>query len=140
MANLETISPLSIKVGDTIKFTVIDINDTTLYSGKVVSVCDYDSARAYADVNAIHQAMLAADPMIDDVTLLRFIVVECYDGVRRPYGFQTDGKKSWFSNNSVEVIETGSEYQIKLYNVSNEEATLAIRILREQGYVCKIVK
>lgn len=140
MANLETHLPTSIKIGDTVQFSVIDINDTTLYSGKVVAITDYQSARAYSDVMVTHQAMLNVDPDIDDVELLRFLIVECYDGVRRPFGFQPYGGKSWFLNNNLTVIEEGQEFKIKLYNCSETDATLAIRILREQGISCKIVE
>jgi hypothetical protein len=84
--------------------------------------------------------MLQAKPLLDDIETMRFLIVECYDGVRRPFAFQTDGNNSWFTNNSVTIIEIGEEYQIRLYNCSENDASLAIRILREQGIVCKIVK
>lgn len=138
MANLLQKSPTLVKIGDTIRYTLKDLNDTIVYSGKVVALCDYESAKAYADVIATHQAMLAADSTIDDVDTLRFLIVECYDGVRRPVGYQADGKNSWFTGNQLEIIEVGREFTIRLYNTSSSDAAMAIRILREQGFSCKI--
>lgn len=139
MANLSQISPNLVTIGNTIKFTVKDLNDTTVYSGKVVSICDYESARAYADVAAIHQGMLSADATLDDVSNLRFLIVECYDGIRRPFGFEVNSKGSWFTGNTVELIDEGSNYQIKLYNATANDATLAIRVLRSHGLTCKLI-
>ena len=140
MANLNQISPAMVQIGNTIKFTVKDFNDNTVYSGKVVSICDYESARAYADVAASHQAMLAADATLDDVSLMRFLIVECYDGVRRPFGFEINESGSWFSGNAVELIDPGKSYKIKLYNATSEDATLAIRVLRAHGITCKLLE
>ncbi len=139
MSNLGQNNPINVSVGDTIQFSVKDLNDTSMYSGTVVSICDYTSARAYSDVAATHQAMLAADATLPDVELMRFIVVECYDGVRRPYAYASDGTNSWFTNNQVEISDVGAEYSIKIYNCQLSDANLAIRVLREQGIVCKLI-
>lgn len=138
MSNLGQSSPTAVKVGDTIRFTTKNIHDLTVYTGKVVSICDAVTARVYGDVAATQQAMWATDPTIDDTDNLRYLIVECYDGVRRPYGFEADGTNSWFTNNQVEIISDGSDFRIKIYSVTSADAELAIRILREQGYTCKI--
>ena len=140
MANLVKISPNLVQIGNMIKFTVKDLNDNNAYTGKVVSICDYESARSYADVAAIHQSMLAADGTLDDVELLRFLIVECYDGVRRPFGFEASGAGSWFTNNAVELVDEGKSYNIKLFNTSEDVATFAIRLLRNHGIACKIIE
>lgn len=140
MANLNQNSPSQVKIGDTIRYTLIDINDTVVYTGKVVAICDYEAAKAYADVVSTHQAMLAANALMDDVEDLRFFIVEGYDGVRRPVGYQVDGKYSWFTNNKLEIIEVGSIYTIQLINASAADAALALRVLNEQGISCKLVQ
>lgn len=140
MANLESQIPIVVKIGDQVKFTVKDINDTTQYLGKVVAIVDYQSAKAYSDIDVIHQAMLQNDATLDNPELMRYLVIECYDGVRRPFAFQPDGKNSWFNNNTLEIVELGGEYKIKLYNSSETDATLAIRILREHGFTCQLLK
>lgn len=139
MANLNQIAPSLVKIGNTIKFTVKDLNDNTVYSGKVVSICDYESARSYADVAATHQAMLAADASLDDVSLMRFLIVECYDGIRRPFGFEINASGSWFTGNAVELVDEGKSYKVKLYNATADDAALAIRVLRSHGITCKLI-
>ena len=138
MANLEHHSPATVKIGDTVRYTVKDLNDTVVYSGKVVAICDYESAKSYADVLSIHQAMLAADGSLGDITTFRFLIIEGYDRVRRPVGFEIGGGNSWFTGNQLEIIDIGKEYTIRLFNASLDDATLAVRILHEQGFSCKI--
>ena len=138
MANLEQHAPASVKIGDTVRYTLKDLNDTVVYSGRVVAICDYESARAYADVVAMHQAMLAADTTLGDITSYRFFIVEGYDKVRRPVGFEIGTTKSWLSGDTLEIIDVGTTYTIKLFNASLEDATMAIRVLHEQGFSCKL--
>lgn len=138
MPNLSHQSPSTVKIGDTVKYTVKDLNDTVVYSGKVVAICDYESAKAYADVLAIHQAMLAADGTLGDITTFRFLIIEGYDKVRRPVGYEIGGRNSWFTGNELDIIDVGKEYTIRLFNVSLDDATLAIRVLHEQGFSCKL--
>lgn len=138
MANLSQQNPNAVKIGDTIRYTVKDLNDTVVYTGKVVAICDYESAKAYADVLAIHQAMLAADGTLGDITTFRFLIIEGYDKVRRPVGFEIGGRNSWFTGNKLDIIDVGTEYTIRLFNASLDDATLAIRVLHEQGFSCKL--
>ena len=139
MSNLSKVSPLQVKIGDTVRYELVSENDTNQYTGTVVAICDYQSARSYADVAALHQEMVAVNPKLVDCDLLRYIVVECYDGIRRPVGYDPDGSTSWFKSNQLEIIAIGQEFSIKLYNVNSTDANLAVRILRENGFTCKVI-
>ena len=147
MPNLSSTEPFLAKIGDYVKYTLKNLNDTTMYSGKVVAICDYEAAKAYADVLALHQAMLTGDAIVNsdsistvqDVTCYQFLIVECYDGVRRPVGFCTDNQSSKWTNEFY-IIEPGQTITISLFNVSISDAKLALQILTEQGFSCSINK
>lgn len=140
MAHLNQYPLNQVQIGNTIRYTLKDLNDTVVYSGQVVAICDYESARAYADVHAIHQAMLAADNSLDDITTYRFLIVQDSDGVRRPVGYEIRSKKSWTTYDTVEIIDVGKTFVIKLFNANAEDATHAINALRELGLSCKITE
>lgn len=145
MSVSQQITPASVKVGDQIKFKTIHIKDTTIYSGKVVGIADFATARIYGDVAATHLAMSQGLSQHDssktllDVTKQTFLIVKCYDGVTRPFAFE------WLITEDdiygyVSVIEIGAIYSIRLYDVSADEASIAMEFLKSKGYTCKLTK
>ena len=141
MANLNQQNPSQAKIGDRIKYKLVDPTDTTVYVGRVVAMCDYNAAKPYADVVAAHQAMLTGNQSLSsDISTFRFLIVECYDGVRRPIGYTPgeDKNQSWCE--SFEIIEEGGIFNIQLFDASSTDAALAIRVLREQGLSCKLIQ
>ena len=139
MPNLSLTSLNQVAIGDTIKFTVKDYNDNVTYAGTVVAICDDVTARSFEDIVARHQSMLAADGSLDvDITKYRFIIVDCYDGVRRPFAYHPVSGKSWFTEDKVEVLVPDGTYTITLNGVNSVQANIALRILKEQGYSCSL--
>lgn len=139
MANLSKTTLNAVALGDCVKFTVKDYNDNVEYSGIVVAICDYETARSYEDVVARHQAMMsvsASANMNEDISAFRFIIVECYDGIRRPFAFDPVTGESWFTNNEIEVIDPTEEFIIGLKGCNRTQANIALRILKEHGYSC----
>lgn len=139
MPNLSQTALNQIGLGDTIKFTVKDYNDTNTYVGEVVSICDYEMARSFEDVIARHQSMLIADSTLnEDISKYRFLVVKMYDGTRRPFAFDLDTGNSWFTNNEVDVIVPTTSWTITLTGCTRAQAITATYILKQQGYSCSL--
>ena len=139
MANISQTGLAEINIGDNIEFTVKDYNDNVNYVGKVVAICDYETARSFEDVVARHQSILAADPSLDmDISHYRFLIVECSDGVRRPFAFDPSTGKSWFTNDEVDLIEPYETYYIRITGANLDQANIALRILKQHGYSCSL--
>ncbi len=139
MANISHTGLAEINIGDNIEFTVKDYNDNVNYFGKVVAICDYETARSFEDVVARHQSMLAADPTLDmDIAHYRFLIVECQDEVRRPFAFDPATGGSWFTGDAVDLVELNQTYYIKITGSNIEQANIALRILKQHGYSCSL--
>lgn len=132
------------KLGDTIRFKTISNVDVNVYSGKVIGIVDFERARTYGDVAATHLQMeqgasLNGKEELIDVTQQKFLIVSCSSGEVIPFGFEwlqsTDNEQG-----VVERIAVGYTYTIRLYNVSSAEAATAMNLLRQNGYVCKLLK
>ena len=121
------------KVGDVIKFRVINPHDLNVYQGTVFAVCNYPVARQYGDVVAIHQTMLQANSELAEVTQQKFLIVELNDTTRRPFAFE------WIDT-GVEYLDQEGNYCLFLYNVSAEQAAMALNLIKEQDISCKISK
>ena len=130
-------APSAVKVGDYVKLTMLDDRSVS-YSGKVIAVSNFSVARSLGtDIVAKHAQIkssittVSGDP-IDDVTDQMFLVLETDDTMPLVVAYQ------WIAGNSVEVIELGSTYTIKLLNASKELAEEAVAILRSNGISCKL--
>ena len=139
MPNISKTGLAEINIGDNIEFTIKDYNDNVKYAGKVVAICDYETARSFEDVVAKHQSILAADPSLDmNISIYRFLIIESFDGVRRPFAFDPVTGGSWFTGDSVELIEPNETYVITITGSNAEQANIALRILKQQGYSCSL--
>ena len=139
MPNISKTGLAEINIGDNIEFTIKDYNDNVKHAGKVVAICDYETARSFEDVVAKHQSILAADPSLDmDISIYRFLIIESCDGVRRPFGFDPVTGGAWFTGDAVELIEPNETYVITITGSNAEQANIALRILKQQGYSCSL--
>ena len=139
MPNISKTGLAEINIGDNIEFTIKDYNDNVKYAGKVVAICDYETARSFEDVVAKHQSILAADPSLDmNISIYRFLIIESFDGVRRPFAFDPVTGGSWFTGDAVEIIEPNETYVITITGSNAEQANIALRILKQQGYSCSL--
>lgn len=131
-------------LGDTIKFKTINSIDVNVYSGKIIGIVDFERARTYGDVAATHLQMEQSASMLGkesltDITQQQFLIVELSNGTITPYAFewlQTAGG----TYGCVEKIDVGATYTIRLYNVSADDASAALLLLKQNGYVCKLLK
>jgi len=132
-----TIQPNEAKVGDFIKFTVLD-DATITYSGTVIGIANYSVAKSLgSDIAARHEnvrAALTASGSSDIANVIdqNFLVVDVGSTMPQVIAFE------WISDNKVELIELGSTYTIKLLNCSKEKAEEAVAILRANGIGCKL--
>jgi hypothetical protein len=138
MASSIKIPPTQCSIGDTIKFTLISRYDTTVYSGKIHAIADYDRARPYGDIASTHSQMVESASLLGkeliDCRLDTYLIVHCHDNEYRAIGFQ------WIENELVEIIEKDKNYDIRLFNVTPEKAAQALAILRNSNFVCKLVR
>lgn len=131
-------------LGDMIRFKTISTTDINVYSGRVIGIVDFERARTYGDVAATHLQMVQSAsisnyPDLVDVTQQKFLVVELSNGDVTPYAFE------WLMSRNgilreIERIEVGYTYTIRLYNVSSDEAGRALNLLKQNGFVCKLLK
>jgi hypothetical protein len=145
MSNFIKKKPEECSIGDTIKFRVISPFDENVYSGTIQAICDYDRARPYGDLAATHAAMVqGATTMgkeLDDCRLDTFFVIKLvYNQGNKlsgdnlmAVGFQ------WIMDGLVELVSESRTYDVRLFNVSPEQAAQAVAILRNSDFVCKLV-
>ena len=123
----------AVVVGEHIRFRTISPHDTTIYTGQVISIGNYAVAKIFGDVAAIHQDMLQQNPELVDVSLLKYLIVECHDKKRRPFAIE------WIQDGKVSIVETGNTKLIRIYNTSPTNIKQIIALLRQNDITCSIV-
>lgn len=129
--------PSQCLVGDVIKFTIISPYDTQTYQGPIKGILDYERARPYNLSNTrsgvVKGAALIQKELLEpkDET---YLLIQCQDDTLRAIGYQ------WFTDELVEIITYVGNYDIRLFNVTAEQAAQALDLLRNQEYLCKIVQ
>ena len=137
MSNSIKKHPSLCSIGDVIKFVILSPYDTTTYSGEVTAIADFDRARPYGDILATYSAISKGAALIQkeliDPKLDTYLVVRCTDGIVRAIGYQ------WIEDELVELTSTTATQDIRLFHVTPEKAAQAISILRNSGFICKVV-
>ena len=132
-----SVAPGAVKIGDYIKLSILD-DTSVVYSGKVLAIAKYPVARSMgSDIAARHEEVRSAitatgGTALDDITDQDFIILDTGESLPTVIAFQ------WIQGNSVEIIELGSTYMIKLLNCSKDLAEEAVAILRSNGISCKL--
>lgn len=123
----------TIKNRDHVKFRSLNPFDGNLYDGVVIGMEIFDSARRYGtDLAAYNQQVQTAigSELVPDA--LDFLIVKDVAGTVKPFA------TAWISPTSLELVETGNNITIKVYNVSEDRKDTLLSILRDNGYVCSV--
>ena len=121
-----------VKTGQKVKLTERD-NTSNAIIGVVQAIANYNVAKAMqTDIASKHAAMQAtANGTLTDIIYDTFLILDI--GGIRPIVVA----KSWIVDGTLQLIEKGSTYRIKLIG-TKEQAEQAIAILRASNIVCSL--
>ena len=122
------------KMGDEVKITLRD-NLKHFIVGRVIAIAKYDIAKSMnTDLAARHASIQSLSASTGDtlpaVTEETFLILDVGDV--RP----TVAAYDWIF--SIELVEKGATFKIKLLNSSRAEADKAVAILRQNNIACQL--
>lgn len=129
------VNGLTLELGTIVKFKTKNPQDPQLWQGTIIAFGNYAIARAYTDVAAYHQQVLVAEPALDPIEELDFIVIECSDADQTVRAFAVD----WITVVTLAIVDTSNDATIKVYNVTTEQALVLKQLIQDQGFACKIL-
>ena len=123
--------------GVKIKFRTINTYDNNLWVGYVEGIVTYSMARALSDVNKLHEEVLKDTPGVGPVEEQEFIILSTTDsnddGVRELFAV------SWINEPSLDVISTGINVDLRIYDIPESSVANAIQVLAEAGFKAKVI-
>ena len=130
MSLLQTVE---IKVGMTIQFQSNNPYDNNIYSGLVISLCDYEIARMYTDIVRYNEEVQGEVSETPDIKLLNYFIVRNNSG-NAPTAFALE----WIKTNTLKVIVVPRTSILEVYNASDNQLKEAVKLLSNAGFSVKI--
>ena len=132
---MSLLQAVEIKVGMTIQFQSNNPYDNNIYSGLVISLCDYEIARIYSDIVRYNEEVQGELPDTPDIKLLNYFIVRNNTG-NAPTAFALE----WIKANTLKVIVVPRTSTLEIYNASDNQLKEAVKLLTNAGMSVKIVE
>lgn len=130
-----------IRIGQVVRFRTISPHDNVVWNGRIVSICDYDTARQMADVDPMYKDVKTVLPTMDireELTYIALMVQEDSEvensKVRRVFALD------WIDKSTFEFISVNSYVDYRVFNVSSDRVQDILDLLLAHGYNAQITK
>lgn len=131
------VDPNTLKIGDTVRFRTLNPHDNVYHTGKIRSICDYETAKLFDDVDVYYQEVLRYQPAIGDKTTLTYLLINIAENnavsVTRVFALEMIDK------GSLERVELNSYVDIRVYDIDTTKAQDVLNAIKTLGYTCNIV-
>lgn len=109
-----------VKLGDTIRFKTLSTHDNVVWTGEVVSTCNYEIARQMYDVDAYYSEMKRSVSSLTSKESLTYFIIKVT---------QSDNSsvlvaiaKEWIDQSTLEKVNENTYTDIRLYNIDASKA------------------
>ena len=124
---------IEIDNGSKVRFRVHSQTDGQTYRGTVRGFVQFQGARIYEDLAAVHNSMIA-EVAQTTLSAQTFLLLETADGKIRPFAFV------WIDGNTLELEDTAADRLIVVRGVESGNVDLILNTIRTLGYDCSIYR
>lgn len=129
--------PTDIQVGETIRFKTLSPHDNVLWTGKVNSLCDYEIAKTFQDVDTYYWDVKKVVPELAAKEALHYLIIKVLENelnsTTRVFA------REWIDPSSLERIMANTYKDIRVYDIDSSKAQDLIVMLRAHGYTCQVI-
>ena len=129
------INNITLEMGSTIKFSSKSSDDPNVYEGMIVGFGTYDTARMYNDIVAYNEVMKKDYPDTPSADLLDYVIVKLADSGTPIKAFAEE----WIEPASFTVVQLGNDFDLRVFNISDDDKATVIRLLQDNNYRCKAI-
>lgn len=105
----------NVKLGDTIRFKTLSAHDNVVWTGDVVSTCNYEIARRMYDVDAYYSEMKRSVPSLTSKESLTYFIIEVTQSNNSSVLVAI--AKEWIDQSTLEKVNENTYTDIRLYNI-----------------------
>lgn len=129
-------NPYDLKIKDNIRFRTKNPHDNVTWEGRIVSICDYDTARQSGDVDVFYQEVKRVDNTLSDKENLTYLILKIRenDSVSTKRVFALD----WIDVSTLEKVEENSYVDFRVFDVNASKANDILKAISALGYTVEI--
>lgn len=136
--SITTIAGLTL--GSTVRFRTKSPHDNVLWSGRVSSICDYDTARQFSDVDSTYAEVRNVEPTLPaKEKLVYFILLVQEDTADPTIVTRRVFASEWVDQGSFEVVNENTYTDIRVYDVDANSVDNIITLLKAHGYISTVL-
>lgn len=131
------VDPSSISIGDTIRFKTMNPHDNVVWTGVVSSICSYNVAKIYGDVDAIFQEVQRELRTLESKERLKYLLVEVLENGEVPT--MRVFALEWIDKSTLEKIEENSHVDFRVYDLDPSKINDILKALTAMGYNTSVI-
>lgn len=125
-----------ISIGQHITFRLLVPHDNIVHQGIVSSLCDYESAKKYSDIDASYAKLAKSGKEVPDKVSDIYVVLTYRQGSVTQ---QTAFGRSWINQSTLELVDENTHHNIRVYNVDKQVAKEIVKSIRSSGYTADLI-
>lgn len=129
--------PADVIVGETVRFKTLSTHDNVLWTGKVVSLCDYEIAKTFQDIDTYYWDIKKIKPEMATKEALHYWVLKVLENelnaTTRVFA------REWIDISTLERIMENTYKDIRVYDIDSSKAQDVLVMLKAHGYTCQLI-
>lgn len=127
----------SLALKQTIRFKILSPHDTMYHTGTITSICDYETAKLFSDVDVTYQEIVRSGKSVTakEAETYYKLTYTNESNVSQATAFG----KTWIDQATLELVSENTRHDIRLYDVDVTTATAILKSIQAMGYTAEIV-
>ena len=130
---MSVMSTSDIALGMSITFKTLNPHDNVRWAGTVESICKYNTARQFQDIEPYYQEVKRVHSDIASKENLTYIGLNVLENdshsVMRYFALE------WIDPSSLEELNYNNYIDFRVYDINDDTATEILQTLRSMGYI-----
>lgn len=127
----------TIEIGTKISFRTRASSDPVVWIGHVEAFARYPIASIITDVARVQAEVLKDVPNLSPLEQQQYIIISTTDtddpSIKVAFAVE------WIDEGTVEVIEVGNRFDIRIYDEPDENIATILQLLAENGFKAKLI-
>lgn len=128
-------NPSDLKVGETIRFKTLSPHDNVLWTGKISSLCDYDVAKTFQDVDTYYWDVKKVNPELGTKEALHYFLLKVLENelqaTTRVFALE------WIDPSTLERIMENTYKDVRIYDIDSSKVEDILNLIKSHGYTCQ---